>query len=268
MKRKPYVAGQFYPDDPAILRTMIGGLVEPDAAKARAIAVVSPHAGYVYSGGVAGAVFSVVKIPGTAVILGPSHRGIQSLAAVQRSGEWATPLGDIPIATDLADAILERSRIAEDDPGAHLREHSIEVQIPFLRFFRKDLSIVPICVSSGTAEKDLADLGGAVAGAVAALGRDVLVVASTDMSHYVGREEAWEQDHAAIDRILALDPGGLFRTVMDRDISMCGFQPVTAALYAAKGLGAVGAELVRYSTSGDVTGDDREVVGYAGIRIL
>ena len=268
MNRKPIVAGLFYPGNAADLRKMIGKMVDLKAKKTRAIAVVSPHAGYLYSGNVAGAVFSAVEIPATVLVLGPSHRGIRPMAAIQRSDAWATPLGDVPIAADLADGILSRSRLVEDDPDAHLQEHSIEVQIPFLQYFRNDLSIVPLNISHRAGEKDLIGLGKAVAGAVAALGRDVLIVASTDMSHYVSREVAREKDGLAIDRILAFDAAGLFRTVVAEDISMCGFQPVTATLIAAQELGAVKAEIVRYGTSGDTTGDNREVVGYAGIKIF
>jgi hypothetical protein len=137
-----------------------------------------------------------------------------------------------------------------------------------LQHFNPGVSIVPVCVSRLASYEDLAGLGRAAAVAVCGYGRDVLIVASSDMSHYMSRGEAKEKDGLAIDRILALDAEGLFRTVVREDISMCGFQPVTAALVAARDLGAVKAELIRYATSGDVTGDDRSVVGYAGLRIL
>ncbi len=267
MKRKAAFAGLFYPGDAGNLRKTLAKLIDPAAGKVKAVAAISPHAGYVYSGPVAGAVFASVRIPSTVLILGPSHRGIRPTAAVSREGAWETPLGEVPIATDLADAILARFKPAEDDPGAHLQEHAIEVQIPFLQYLQKDLSIVPLSLSHRAGETDLLDLGKAVAGAVSSLGRDVLIVASTDMSHYISREAARRKDGLAIDRILALDAAGLFRTVIREEISMCGFQPVTAALSAAAVLGAAKAELVRYATSGDMTGDDSEVVGYAGLRI-
>jgi MEMO1 family protein len=268
MKRKPAVAGLFYPGNAADLKRMIGRMIDPRVAKVRAIAAVSPHAGYIYSGPVAGALFSSIEVPATVLVLGPSHRGIRPTAGIQRSGSWETPLGGVPIATDLADAIMSRSSLVEDDPAAHDEEHSIEVQIPFLQYLRSDLAFVPLILSHKAGEKDLLDLGKALAGAVAALGRDVLIVASTDMSHYVSREVAREKDGRAIDRVLALDAAGLLRTVVSEDISMCGFQPVAAAVAAAKSLGATRAEVVRYATSGDTTGDNREVVGYAGIRII
>jgi len=268
MTRKPFVAGQFYPGRSRELRETLEPLMNRAAAKANALAVVVPHAGYVYSGAVAGAVFSSISIPNTVLILGPGHRPIHPVFAVQTEGSWETPLGAVPIETKLAEALLEACPACRSDAKAHEREHSLEVQVPFLQYLVPDVSIVPVCVSHTADYADLDGLGKAVAGSVRGFGRDVLIVASTDMSHYVSRAEAKAKDGLAIGRILALDPEGLFRTVVREDISMCGYQPVTAALVAARELGAVKAELVRYATSGDVTGDDREVVGYAGLRIL
>jgi hypothetical protein len=268
MKRKPSVAGQFYPGGAVELRAMIGGMIDPRARKEKAIAVVSPHAGYVYSGPVAGAVFSSVVLPRTCIILGPAHREIAPVFAIQRSGSWTTPLGEVLIETDLADAIMRSEPLVKEDASAHLHEHSLEVQVPFLQFFKEDIAIVPVCVSYEASYEDLAGLGKALAEAIGGFGSDVLIVASTDMSHYISREAAEKKDNQAIDRVLALDAEGLYRTVVRENISMCGFQPVTAALGAAKDLGALKAELIRYQTSGDVTGDYREVVGYAGIRII
>lgn len=247
---------------------MLLRMTETEAARERSIAVVSPHAGYIYSGGVAGAVLSSVTIPDTVLVLGPGHGSIRPVFAVQDEGAWETPLGEVPIETKLARALLEACPSCRSDAKAHEKEHSLEVQIPFLQHFNPGVSIVPVCVSHVASYQDLAGLGRAVADTVRVFGRDVLILASTDMSHYVSRAEAREKDGLAIDRILALDPEGLFRTVVQEDISMCGFQPVTAALVAARELGAVKAELVRYATSGDVTGDDRGVVGYAGLRII
>ncbi len=268
MKRRPFVAGQFYPGGAGELRAMIREMIDPRARKERAIAIVSPHAGYVYSGSVAGAVFSSVLLPRTIIILGPAHRGIAPVFAIQRSGSWTTPLGDVPIETNLADAIIRSEPLVKEDVSAHLHEHSLEVQVPFLQFFREDIAIVPISVSYEASYEDLAGFGKALAEAIRKFGSEVLIVASTDMSHYISREAAEKKDSQAIDRILALDAEGLYRTVVRENISMCGFQPVTAALIAAKDLGALKAELIRYQTSGDVTGDYREVVGYAGIRII
>jgi hypothetical protein len=268
MKRKAAVAGQFYPGRPDELRRVLGGMIDPAERKEKALAVVSPHAGFVYSGSVAGAVFSSVELPDTFVILAPSHRPIRSLFALMNEGEWETPLGTIGIAADLARSILASAKSAKADPAAHAAEHSLEVQLPFIQFLKPEFKIVPINISSLASFADLEDLGSAVAAAIRAQKKDVLIVASTDMSHYLSRRDAERKDALAIQKILALDPRGLFDIVGAEDISMCGYQPVTAALIAAVALGARKAELIKYATSGDITGDDRQVVGYAGLRIL
>jgi len=268
MKRKASVAGAFYPGSPTELRRMLGQMVEPGAKKEKALAVISPHAGYIYSGSVAGAVFSSVELPDTFVILAPSHRPIRSLFALMKDGDWETPLGMVPVASELAESIMAASKLVKDDPAAHAEEHSLEVQLPFIQYFKPRFSIVPINISYFASYQDLEALGKAVAAGIRNLNKDVLIVASTDMSHYISRDEAKKKDFLAIQKVLDLDPRGLFDIVKSEDISMCGFQPVTAVLIAAKELGAKKAELVRYATSGDRTGDYSEVVGYAGLRIL
>jgi AmmeMemoRadiSam system protein B len=269
MKRKAFVAGQFYPGGREKLRETISGMI-PKAAHARkkAIAVVSPHAGYVYSGPVAGAVFSSTRLPGIFVILGPGHREIDSLFAIQVRGSWLTPLGESPIEETLASSIVAGCPLVKEDEKAHLWEHSLEVQLPFIQFFRDDAAIVPICVSHEARYDELEMLGRALAAAIREDGREILIVASTDMSHYVSQKTAEKMDMLAIRKVLALDPAGLFETVTSERISMCGFQPTTAALVAAIGLGATGAELVRYQTSGEASGDYSQVVGYAGIMVF
>jgi len=267
MTRKPYVAGQFYPSGRERLRETIAALVDPQADPQTAIAIVSPHAGYVYSGRVAGAVFSSAKIPGICVILGPSHRGIGPLFAIQVRGRWSTPLGESPVDEILAARIAAATDLVEENDAAHLAEHSLEVQLPFIQYFRPDAAIVPIVVSAEARYEDLESLGQALAGAIREERRETLIVASTDMSHYVSQKTAEKKDMSAIRRVLDLDPTGLFETVMSERISMCGFQPTTAALVAGRGLGASKAELIRYQTSGEASGDYAQVVGYAGIRI-
>lgn len=267
MTRKPTVAGQFYPSAREDLRETIRGLVDPKPSPTKAIAVVAPHAGYVYSGPVAGAVFSSVRIPGICVLLGPSHRGIGSLFAIQARGSWLTPLGESPIDEALAARIAAGSPLVEEDEAAHLAEHSLEVELPFIQYFRPGAAIVPIAVSHLAEYADLEKLGQALALAIREDGREILIVASTDMSHYVSQRTAEKKDMAAVRKVLDLDPPGLFETVVAERISMCGFQPTAAALVAARGLGAVKAELIRYQTSGDASGDYSQVVGYAGIRI-
>jgi MEMO1 family protein len=267
MIRKPSVAGQFYPGNRERLRETIAALTDPGAVQKKALAVVSPHAGYVYSGPVAGALFSTVRLPPLVVILGPGHRQIGPLFAIQSRGSWLTPLGESPVDTELAAAILERCPFVEDDEQAHRGEHSLEVQLPFIQYFRPDAAIVPICVSHEAGYGQLEALGRSLADAVRERGRETLIVASTDMSHYVSQKTAERKDTLAIRKVLDLDPAGLYETVTREGISMCGFQPTTAALVAALGLDAREAELVRYQTSGDVSGDYSQVVGYAGIRI-
>lgn len=268
MVRRPAVAGYFYPQDAGALRAMIKDMVDPRAKREKALAVISPHAGFVYSGPVAGAVFSSVEIPGLVVILGPSHRGIRDLFGIMSEGVWRTPLGEVPVDAELARAIRAKSPLVCEDPGGHALEHSLEVQLPFLQYLKKDFSIVPICVSAAADFADLEGLGGALAEAVRESGRTAMLVSSTDMSHYISREDAKRLDFLAIGRMLALDARGLFDVVRDNDISMCGFQPTTAVILAARKLGAAKAELVRYQTSGDASGDYAQVVGYAGLRIM
>ena len=267
MKRRAAVAGAFYPGSARDLKRQLAALIDPQASKVAAKAVVSPHAGYIYSGPVAGAVFSSVEIPDRAIVLAPSHRPIRPVFALMDGGSWETPLGDVPVDADLAAAVLGAGRHAVVDAAAHEREHSLEVQLPFLQYVNPRIAIVPVAVSHLAGYDQLEDLGRAVAAAIRSFGRDVLIVASTDMSHYISRRDAEARDALAIRRILALDPRGLFDVVRAEDISMCGVQPTTAALIAAKELGASRAELVKYGTSGDRTGDDREVVAYAGLRV-
>jgi MEMO1 family protein len=268
MVRRPAVAGSFYPKNPDELRTMVKGMVDPKAQKKKALAVVSPHAGFVFSGGVAGAVYSSVEIPDCVVILGPSHQGLRTVFGIMSEGAWRTPLGEVPVDAELARAIREKSPLVQEDAGGHAAEHSLEVQLPFLQFLKKEFSIVPVCVSPAADFADLESLAGALADAIGQSGREALLVSSTDMSHYVSQETARKLDFLAIDRMLALDARGLYDVVQEENISMCGFQPTTAVILAAKKLGARTAELVCYRTSGDTLGDYNSVVGYAGLRIL
>jgi AmmeMemoRadiSam system protein B len=222
-----------------------------------------------YSGGVAGAVFSQIHIPAAAVILGPNHRGMGANVALTASGIWEMPLGPVPINNALAESILKVSTSGvkmKDDPEAHAVEHSIEVQVPFLQFLRPDVSIVPIALSHLSYDA-CQEIGQALAQGIQDCGKEVLLVASTDMTHYESEESAKAKDKLAIDRILGLDPKGLYETVARHRISMCGVIPTTIVLEACKALGAGKAELVQYATSGDVSGDYAQVVGYAGFIV-
>jgi AmmeMemoRadiSam system protein B len=242
-------------------------MVDAQVEKRKAYAVVSPHAGYVYSGPVAGAVYSSVVLPERIVILGPSHRGQRPAFAIMKKGSWETPLGKVPLDPQIAEALLRHSPLIKVEESAHEDEHSLEVQLPFIQFLRPSFSFVPVCVSSAADYDSLEGLGTALAAAVRESGGDVLIVASTDMSHYVSQETARAKDFLAIARILDLDARGLYDVVRQEGITMCGFQPTTAAILAARELGARRAELVRYMTSGETTGDFDQVVGYAGLLL-
>lgn len=268
MVRKPAVAGYFYPRTAAELKSLLGGMVDPQAQKEKALAVVSPHAGLIYSGYVAGAVFSSVVLPERFVLLGPSHRGQRSVFGIMEGGIWETPLGKVPVDEALAAAIIRGSSMIRSEEEAHEEEHSLEVQLPFLQYLKTGFSIVPLSVSPTADYEGLEELGRALAAAVRETGPEVLIVASTDMSHYVSQETARKKDFLAIERIQALDARGLYEVVHRESISMCGFQPTVAALLAARELGAHRADLVRYMTSGEASGDYAQVVGYAGLRIV
>jgi hypothetical protein len=267
MIRQPYVAGYFYPSDPDNLRSMIKKMVDLKALKKKAKCLISPHAGYVYSGNVAGRVYSSTILPKNYVILGPSHVYMDSRIAIMKKGEWITPLGNISINQDLAEMICSHADVVREEDDVHKKEHSLEVQLPFLQFFKKEFSIVPLCISYYADYKDLESLGTAIAKSIKSLEKETLIISSTDMSHQETQEVAQKKDKKAIDQILDLNPKKLIDTVKKENISMCGFQPTAAAIIAAKQLGASKAELVKYQTSGDMTGDFDQVVGYAGIRI-
>jgi AmmeMemoRadiSam system protein B len=266
MIRRSAVAGSFYAGTRDSLRLQVEGLLPKSVASERAIGLVAPHAGYVYSGRVAGAVYSRVEFPETFVILGPNHTGLGAAAAIMTDGEWETPLGKVSVDTELGKAILANSPMLEEDHLGHLREHSIEVQLPFLQWFDRPFRFVPICLLSHL-YATCREVGWAVARAVQTTGRRVVLVASTDMSHYVPRSEATAKDRKAIEAIMGLDPEGLYQVVRREGISMCGFHPTTAMLVAATALGASRGELVMYTDSGEVTRNLKEVVAYAGLII-
>ena len=264
--REPAVVGRFYPANPAALREDITSYLSPPKEKVRAIGCVAPHAGYVYSGQVAGAVFSRLEIPARCIVLCPNHTGRGHPLAIMRDGEWRTPLGSLPIDSDLAERLLQRFPALSEDSVAHRFEHAIEVELPFLQLCRPDVNFVPIAIGTGRLII-LEQLGEAIAGVIQDREKPVLIIASSDMNHYEDDSTTRVKDHKAIDRILALDARGLYETVMNESISMCGFGPAVTMLTAAKRLGAQKAELVQYATSGDVSGDRATVVGYAGIVV-
>ncbi|MFC2014818.1 AmmeMemoRadiSam system protein B [Chloroflexota bacterium] len=266
MIRNPAVAGQFYPGQPDQLRAMIKEMVDPAAVKEDVIGLVSPHAGYIYSGPVTGAAISRIKFKDTFIIIGPNHTGAGEPFSIMTEGIWKTPLGEVEIDRELANLILANSKYLREDSLAHQYEHSIEVQIPFLQYFKPDIKLIPIIF--GHADRDICKkIGKEIAGAINESGRGVVIIASSDMNHYESQEIARRKDDQAIEAILNLDEDELNKRVREQDITMCGYAPAISLISAAKELGAKEAELVSHQTSGDTTGDYSSVVGYAGIIV-
>jgi AmmeMemoRadiSam system protein B len=266
MIRKPAVAGQFYPGSEQSLKEELERCLDLNLPKKDAFAVVSPHAGYIYSGKVAGAVYSCVNLPKTFVILSPNHTGAGAEGAIMTETGWETPLGVAPINKKLALNILEKSSHLTEDPLAHFHEHSLEVQLPFIQYLVPDLTFVPICLGFNQLSI-IKELGSAIAQAIKEYDEKVLLISSTDMTHFENQSSAERKDRMAIDKIIALDTDGLYETVIGNNITMCGIAPTVAVIQAAKQLGAREAELIKYSTSGMVSRDFSSVVGYAGLVI-
>lgn len=265
--RHPAVAGRFYPRDPDELRAEARGYLSHTQAPLKAIGCIAPHAGYMYSGHVAGAVFSHIEIPERCVVMCPNHTGMGRPLAIMSEGAWETPLGDVPIDTEVARALKQRFPALQEDSAAHRAEHGAEVELPFLQLRQPKLRFLPIAL--GTAQfEPLAGLGNALAEVIGSQHDPILIVASSDMNHYESDAVTRVKDHRAIERILSLDPRGLYDVVTQQDISMCGFGPAVAMLTAARQLGAKSAELVKYATSGDISGDRDMVVGYAGVAVV
>ena len=265
MIRQPVVAGQFYSASPDSLKREIEKFISKTKNKLDAKGVVSPHAGYMYSGAVAGEVLSAVSPKPTYIILGPNHTGLGKAFGIDLERSWKTPLGEVHVDRELGDAILGESDYVQLDSLSHEREHSIEVQLPFLQHFGK-FFFVPIVarVASGEVYREI---GQAVARAIKKTKRNTLIIASSDMTHYEPQSSAKRKDTLAMDKILKLDVAGLLKTVSENDISMCGLAPVAIMLEATLSLGAKSAKLIKYATSGDVSGDYSAVVGYAGIGV-
>jgi AmmeMemoRadiSam system protein B len=266
--RLPAVAGRFYPRNPETLREEVNSYIaqSPRNDVVPALGCVVPHAGYMYSGHVAGAVFARLEIPPRCILMCPNHTGMGQPLAIMSEGDWETPLGNVEIDANLARMLEQRFPLLQDDSAAHRAEHAAEVELPFLQLRQPQLKFVPIALGTGQFET-LEKLGHAVADVIAALKEPVLIVASSDMNHYESDTITRVKDHKAIERILTLDARGLYDVVTELDISMCGFGPTVAMLTAAKQLGATSAELVKYATSGDISGDREMVVGYAGVIV-
>ncbi len=266
MQRQPVVAGQFYPGSPEKLCAELGHLIPETREKRHAKGIIVPHAGYVYSGGIAGSAFGSIHIPPVALLLGPNHHGSGSPVALYPEGEWLTPLGAASINAGLNTLIKKHCRHAREDTLAHRFEHSLEVQLPFLQILNPAITLSAICLGLDDFET-LRGIGESVAAAIEESGEEVLIVASSDMTHYESAASARRKDNLALDRVLAFDPRGLLQLCRNESISMCGAVAAAVMLVAAERLGATRAELLAYGTSGDVTGDNRQVVGYAAVLV-
>jgi AmmeMemoRadiSam system protein B len=264
--RHPAVAGRFYPRDRETLQKDIHSYLSQRTIPAPALGCIVPHAGYIYSGAVAGAVYARVDLPPRIIVLCPNHTGKGRPLAIMSTGTWETPLGQAPIDSPLAEALKKRFPLLTEDADAHRSEHAIEVELPFLQSRRPDFTFVPIALGTGKLGI-LEKLGEALAEEVQTQAEPILIVASSDMNHYENDAITRVKDHKAIERMLALDAPGLFDVVMREEISMCGFGPAVAMLTAARRLGATTAKLIKYATSGDVSGDREMVVGYAGVVV-
>lgn len=266
MRRMPAVAGQFYPADPKSLRSMVEGFLQKPPSYKSVYGLMVPHAGYVFSGSIAGQTFGMVNLPSRVIVIGPNHTGYGESLALFAKGSWVTPLGEVPIAEDLAGKILQAyPRLVADDL-AHRFEHSLEVQLPFIQVKAPDAQIVPLCLAPVPLE-ELLSLGEAIGKVLAAEPEPAIIVASSDMTHYEPGTSARKKDRLALDYVCALDPEGLYRTVASEHISMCGVVSTVVMMAASRYLGAKKGRVVCYGNSGEVTGDQSEVVGYAGVII-
>lgn len=264
----PVFAGQFYPSSALALKKQIESFIEPIKAREDAIACLMPHAGYLYSGKVATQTASRINLKNEVILLGPNHTGYGKNLSIVTEGAWQTPLGELKINSVLAKDILGRCRYLEEDNLAHESEHSLEVELPILQYFKHDFRIVPIAFLFEEAGV-LRELAKAIAEAIETKGLkgNSLIVASSDMTHYEPQPRAEKNDRLAIEAILSLDEDRLLDAAERFNISMCGLVPAYVMLVCAKALGAKSGKLVKYATSGDVTGDKGSVVGYAGIII-
>ena len=266
MLRLPAVAGRFYPGNRKELSALVEKYTktEEPAEKMKVRACLVPHAGYVYSGAVAGAVFARISLPKKILLVGVRHFPQGEPLAILSEGAWRTPLGDVPIESELAGELRAECPGLTEDSVAHGREHSLEVELPFLQVLSPGFSFVPVAV--GTLQyEELKRTGEGVARVLGKMQDEVLMVTSSDMNHYEDDQTTRQKDDRAIQCMLKLDPKGLYEVCRQEHISMCGLGPAVVMLTAMNRLGVEKAELVRHATSGDVSGDCDEVVGYAGM---
>ncbi|QER42052.1 AmmeMemoRadiSam system protein B [Thermodesulfobacterium sp. TA1] len=267
MKREPAVAGYFYSNNPKELEKHLAELIKFSETKIPAKGGVLPHAGYFYSGHVAGAVYGKIVPPDIAVILGPNHTGMGKPIAVFNGTSFITPLGEAKINKTFTTRFIELCPLASEDFLAHAHEHSLEVQVPFLQYINPKVEIVAICLR-WISLKEIREIGIALAQTISLFPeKRIFIVASSDFSHYVPQETAKYKDSLAIKEILSLSEEGLLKVVVENNISMCGVIPVAINIVACKHLGATKGELIAYATSGDIIRDYSSVVGYGGIVI-
>jgi AmmeMemoRadiSam system protein B len=267
MLRLPAVAGRFYPSDPAELTALVHKYAKADSQAApvvRVRACLLPHAGYVFSGHVAGTVFARIILPKRILILGVRHYPRGEPAAILSSGAWRTPLGDAPIDEALAGALRKACPLLREDSVAHSVEHSLEVQLPFLQVLASGFTFVPVALGTVRFE-DLVTVGEAIARILETAKEDVLLLTTSDLNHYEDDATTRVKDGKAIAQLLAQDARGLYDACRNEHISMCGLGPAVATLTALNALGVKKSELVKYATSADVSGDRDAVVGYAGM---
>jgi len=277
--RKPAVAGSFYAGDSKSLNIQIENcflhkigpgeipLVNPKRQN-NIIGLISPHAGYVYSGPVAANGFYKIALdgkPNTIIILGPNHRGFGENISIMVEGSWETPLGELEIDTEIAENILKNSKIIKMDKKAHQFEHSIEVQLPFIQYiFGKNIKFIPICMTRQDIDTDI-DIAQSICSSV--VDKNILIIASSDFTHYEPQEYAETVDKQAINAILEFNPKKLYDMIYRQNLTMCGPGPITVMLIVCETLGAKKTELLKYATSGDVSGMYDQVVGYASVII-
>jgi len=277
--RQPAVAGSFYAGDLKSLNAQIEKcflhkigpgeipLTNPKR-KSNINGLVSPHAGYMYSGPVAANGFYKIALdgkPDTIIILGPNHRGFGEDVSIMVEGKWKTPLGELEIDTDIAEDILKNSKIIKKDKKAHQFEHSIEVQLPFIQYiYGNNIKFVPICMTRQDIDTDM-EIAKSICSSI--VDKNILIIASSDFTHYEPQEYAENVDKQAINAILEFNPKKLYDMIYHQNLTMCGPGPITVILIVCETLSAKKAELLKYATSGDVSGMYNQVVGYASMII-
>ncbi len=276
--RRPAVAGAFYPADPRELKELIrasylhrlgpGSEPPPEYLSSGVVPCLSPHAGYAYSGPVAAHTYlhvSSLRKPELVVIVGPNHYGVGSGVATFKEGRWETPLGQVSVDEEAARKIVESTGIVDYDPSAHRMEHSIEVQLPFLQLIYGEFSLLPISLAFQDIET-ARTLGEGIATLLE--GRDAVLIASSDLTHYEAAEQARSKDSQLLKKVQEMDLEGFYGTLERLNVTACGYGAIASVIQACKKLGFKKGELLKYSNSGETTRDMNEVVGYASLRFV